>query len=62
MAEGDFHEENCENCVYLTSDDQCGNSQSVFFDRPAVYRDGDEVLQAGWCELWAPGTPGPLTN
>ncbi|HEX8919803.1 MAG TPA: hypothetical protein VF898_14980 [Chloroflexota bacterium] len=43
-------EESCENCRHLQSDDDCGNPESVYFGRPMVYRDGDEVLQAGWCE------------
>jgi hypothetical protein len=47
-----FHDENCENCRFLTDEDRCGNEQSVYFRREVVYRDGDEVLQTGWCEHW----------
>lgn len=53
MAESEFLEENCENCVFLTSEDTCGCERSVYFGRPVVYRDGDEVLQTAWCEQWA---------
>lgn len=52
MTEVDFFDQNCETCAYLTSDDTCGNPESVYHRRPAVYRDGDEVLQAGWCDRW----------
>ena len=52
MAEAGFHEENCETCRFLMPDDTCGNSESVYVGRPVVYRDGDEVLQTGWCEHW----------
>jgi hypothetical protein len=45
-------EESCENCAFLAADDSCGNPESVYHLRPAVYRDGNEVLQAGWCEKW----------
>jgi hypothetical protein len=48
----DFHEENCENCRYLTGEDRCGNAQSVYVGREVVYRDGDDVLQTAWCEHW----------
>ena len=54
MTEADFFEENCENCTFLTPDDACGNRASVYFSRPMVYRDGEEVVQTGWCEHWAP--------
>lgn len=54
VAEPDFFEENCENCTFLAVDDTCGNTQSVYYLRPTVYRDGDEVLQTAWCEQWAP--------
>jgi hypothetical protein len=53
MGESDFFEENCENCAFLAGDDTCGNPASVYYGRPIVYRDGDEVLQAGWCDRWA---------
>jgi hypothetical protein len=52
MAESEFLDENCENCRFLTSDDTCGNAASVYHRRPTVYRDGDEVLQTGWCDHW----------
>jgi hypothetical protein len=52
MAEADFFDENCENCAYLAPDDTCGNPESVYFHRPMVYRDGDEVVQTGWCDGW----------
>ena len=53
MGEPGFFEENCENCVFLAPDDTCGTPHSVYHLRPMVYRDGDEVVQTGWCELWA---------
>jgi hypothetical protein len=53
MAETDFLDANCENCAFLVDDDSCGSAASVYFGRPMVYRDGDEVLQTGWCEHWA---------
>jgi hypothetical protein len=67
MATPDFFEENCENCGFLAGDDVCGNPRSVYHLRPMVYRDGDEVLQTGWCDLWAPAgavtrPEPPLTN
>jgi hypothetical protein len=52
MSESGFLEENCENCRFLTEDDRCGNPASVYHQREMVYRDGEEVLQAGWCEHW----------
>jgi hypothetical protein len=52
MAEPDGIEESCETCKYLREDDECGNAESVYFRRPMVYRDGDEVVQTGWCDLW----------
>lgn len=52
MDSGDFFEENCETCRFLMPDDNCGNPSSVYFRRPMVYRDGDEVVQTGWCQLW----------
>jgi hypothetical protein len=52
MDHSDFHEENCENCRHLAGDDSCGCEDSVYFGRPVVYRDGDEVLQTGWCDRW----------
>jgi hypothetical protein len=54
MTESEFLEENCENCRHLAGEDVCGNPQSVYHGRPMVYRDGDEVLQTGWCEFWGP--------
>ena len=54
MTDGDFLEENCENCRFLQSDDRCGNAESVYHLRPMVYRDGDEVVQTGWCDYWSP--------
>jgi hypothetical protein len=53
MGETDFFEENCENCRFLAKEDTCGNPESVYFQRPMVYRDGDEVVQTGWCDRWA---------
>jgi len=53
MGETDFFDENCENCTFLTSEDTCGNLQSVYHGRPVVYRDGDEVVQTAWCEQWS---------
>ena len=53
MTDADFFDENCENCRFLTVDDACGNSQSIYYGRPMVYRDAGEVLQTGWCDLWA---------
>jgi len=53
MAEADFFDENCENCAHLAEDDTCGNARSVYHLRPMVYRDGDEVLQTGWCGEWS---------
>jgi hypothetical protein len=53
MAETDFFDENCETCAYLNGEDACGNAESVYFRRPMVYRDGDDVLQTGWCEHWS---------
>jgi hypothetical protein len=53
MSESEFLEENCENCAFLAADDTCGSKESVYFGRPMVYRDGEEVLQTGWCERWA---------
>lgn len=53
MGEADFFEENCENCRFLTALDACGNPESVYFQRPVVYRDGDDVVQTAWCEWWA---------
>lgn len=50
--EASFFEENCENCTYLSSEDTCNNPESVYFRRPMVYRDGDVVLQTGWCDRW----------
>ena len=58
MAERDPLEESCETCRWLLEDDTCGNAESVYFRRPMVYRDGDEVLQTGWCDLWAPSDTG----
>lgn len=52
MMDGDFFEENCENCRFLQDDDRCGNPESVYHLRPMVYRDGDEVVQTGWCDFW----------
>lgn len=54
MSDADFLEENCENCISLRPDDRCGNPESVYYLRPTVYRDGDEVVQTGWCDSWAP--------
>ncbi len=56
MAESAFFEENCENCRFLDVSDDCGNPDSVYFERPMVYRDGDDVVQAGWCDRWVPRT------
>lgn len=50
----DAVEESCETCRYLDGDDRCGNRASPYSGRPMVYRDGAEVLQTGWCELWEP--------
>ena len=58
----DFHEENCENCQFLTDEDRCGNPHSVYTGREMVYRDGDDVLQTGWCEHWQERGATPLTN
>lgn len=52
MPESDYLEENCATCAFLAPDDTCGNPESVYHRRPAVYRDGREVLQAGWCDRW----------
>jgi len=52
MTESDFLEENCENCTFLLPDDRCGNTESVYHLRAMVYRDGDEVVQTGWCDFW----------
>jgi len=52
MTEADFFEENCENCMHLAPDDTCGSEQSVYRGRVVVYRDGDEVVQTGWCDEW----------
>ncbi len=54
MADADFQEETCGNCAFLGVDDDCANPESVYFQRPMVYRDGEEVLQTGWCDCWAP--------
>ncbi len=54
MTEASFLDENCETCRFLTEGDTCGNAQSVYYLRPTVYRDGDEVLQTAWCEQWSP--------
>jgi len=51
MTDGDFLDENCENCRFLQADDRCGNAESVYYLRDMVYRDGDEVLQTGWVRL-----------
>jgi hypothetical protein len=56
MSEADFADENCENCAFLTGGDLCGNAESPYHGRPMVYRDGDEVLQTGWCEFWKGGS------
>lgn len=53
MPEADVNSESCENCRYLSDEDRCGNPESVYYGRPVVYRDGDEVLQTGWCDRWA---------
>jgi hypothetical protein len=53
MTDGSFQEENCENCRYLDLEDCCGNAASVYYRRPMVYRDGDEVVQTGWCDFWS---------
>ena len=53
MTGMDFLDENCENCRFLAPDDFCDNPDSVYYRRPMVYRDGAEVLQTGWCDLWA---------
>jgi hypothetical protein len=53
MTDADFFEENCETCAHLAPDDSCGNAESVYFRRPVVYRDGDEVVQTGWCDGWS---------
>lgn len=53
MQDSSNFEETCENCAFLTREDTCGNAQSVYFERPMVYRDGDDVLQTGWCDRWA---------
>ena len=55
MTDRDFQDENCENCRFLTEQDECGNGASVYFQRPMVYRDGEDVLQTGWCDRWATG-------
>jgi hypothetical protein len=47
-----FEDENCENCRFLADDDRCGQPASPYHGRPMVYRDGDEVLQTGWCDQW----------
>lgn len=60
MAEAEFLEENCETCAFLAPNDTCGNEVSVYYLRPTVYRDGDEVVQTGWCEHWSPRSA--LTN
>jgi hypothetical protein len=52
MGALEFLEENCENCAFLAADDSCGNRESVYYRRPTVYRDGEAVLQTGWCEQW----------
>jgi hypothetical protein len=53
MADASYDEETCENCAFLSDEDRCGNPQSVYFERPMVYRDGDDVVQTGWCDRWA---------
>ncbi|HLJ67631.1 MAG TPA: hypothetical protein VKX16_09765 [Chloroflexota bacterium] len=53
MTGTEAFEESCENCASLAPDDTCANPQSVYFSRPTVYRDGDEVLQTGWCDQWS---------
>jgi hypothetical protein len=57
MDAPDFFDENCETCRFLSADDSCGNPESVYFRRPMVYRDGEEVVQTGWCDRWAAGLP-----
>ncbi len=52
MTELDFSSQNCENCAFLGVDDTCMNPDSVYHGRPAVYREGDQVVQTGWCEGW----------
>lgn len=52
MSDTEFLDENCENCEFLAEDDRCGNPTSPYHGRPMVYRDGQEVLQTGWCEFW----------
>lgn len=53
MSDAHFEEENCENCVFLTDEDRCGNPQSVYHGRPTVYRDEDGAVdQTGWCDQW----------
>jgi len=59
MSEADFFDENCENCTHLTPEDLCGNSLSPYHGRPMVYRDGEEVLQTGWCEYWKAAAQAP---
>jgi len=53
MTESDFFDENCENCFFLAPDDSCGNPESVYHRRAMVFRDGDEVVQTGWCDHWS---------
>jgi len=53
MTESDFFDENCENCCFLARDDSCGNPESVYHRRAMVFRDGDEVVQTGWCDHWS---------
>jgi hypothetical protein len=52
MSTLESFEETCENCRFLTADDLCGQPLSPYHGRPMVYRDGDEVLQTGWCDHW----------
>lgn len=59
MGEAESFEDTCENCRYLDGDDVCGNPESVYYRRTAVFRDGDEVLQTGWCDRWAPRVRNP---
>jgi hypothetical protein len=59
MTDGDFLDENCENCGFLQPDDRCGNAESVYHLRAMVYRDGDEVVQTGWCDYWLPMQDSP---
>ncbi len=53
MSESGFLDETCENCRFLEGNDRCGNVESVYYQRPMVYRDGDEVVQTGWCDRWS---------